>query len=244
MVMLRTLLRARRADHACAAFGNHVVKWQELLPIDRNQRFGGVLSVSLRRSLELASALLLGLTLAGCGTQVAAQKASKPPAHKHKTSAPASSPSSSSSSGSTNASGSGSSSGSGSGSGSGSTVTTVSPSGVSLSYSIAPPAQTSGGAMALLSVANVPSGWTLESLQAWSSAGEMASETPSQAMTSVFGQPQGGFSMGSDGQVISYFFPNPPGAWANTTVHFTLIFQTSAGTTQSVSSGDFGFPAE
>ncbi len=212
------------------------VKWQELLRIDRNQRFGGGCNMSSRRTLKFAAAVTLGLALAGCGAQVAATKADKPPAHKHKATAHGSSSTPSSPSGGTNASGSGS--------GTQATVTTVAPSGVSLSYSIAPPGQTSGGAMAMLSVANVPSGWILETLQAWSAAGEMASETPSQAMTSVFGQPQGGFSMGSDGQVISYFFPNPPGKWANTTVHFTLVFQTSAGTSQSVSTGDFAFPAE
>lgn len=98
--------------------------------------------------------------------------------------------------------------------------------------------------MALLSVRGLPQGWTLEELQAWSSAGEMCSEAPTEATTSVFSPTQGGFSMGSDGQVISYFFPTPPGKWAGTSVYFTFVYKTSSGATQSVSSGSFTFPKE
>ncbi len=98
--------------------------------------------------------------------------------------------------------------------------------------------------MAQLTVAGLPQGWSLQSLQAWSSAGEMSFETPSEAMTSVFGQSQGGFSMGSDGEITSYFFPNPPGKWAQTTVHFTFVYQTPSGGTASLTSASFPFPKE
>jgi hypothetical protein len=194
--------------------------------------------LSKTRVGHVAAAVAAAILLAGCGSQTTAAKPQGHPAHHAKTQkqkAPA--PPASGSTGAAGAAGSSAASGTQAGStGTAQNVPT-------LSYTLAPPSQTSGGAMAMLSVANVPQGWTLETLQAVSSAGVMASATPSQAMTSVFGQPQGGFSMGSDGEIISYFFPNPPGKWAHTTVHFAFIYTTSAGTSGSITSKSFAFPA-
>ncbi len=188
-----------------------------------------------RLSMVLLSLALLG----GCGAPSVAPKATKPAvarhvAHSSKTRSKTSSTLGASSTPAPGGASQGTSNGGGGSASSGATLT----------YSMAPPGQTTGGAMAMLSVSGLPQGWQLQYLQAWSSAGEITAESPSEAMTSGFGPAQGGFSMGSDGEVISYFFPYPPGKWAGTTVHFTFVYATPTSSSQSVSSQAFLFPQE
>lgn len=100
------------------------------------------------------------------------------------------------------------------------------------------------GAGVSLGLSGLPQGWELQTFQFVNSTGLKVSMTPLEATTEVPPASQGGFSMGSDGQVISFFFPYPPGAWAGTKVHFVFVYKTAQGKSESVEGPVFSFPKE
>lgn len=175
----------------------------------------------------------LPLLLAGCGSSPAA---AAPKAHAHHHTAKKTKTTTGQA---TSGSGSGSPTGSSSGTGS----QPPAASGPAISYSMMPQGS-SGGLAASLGVTNLPTGWHLVSMSLVGPNGLSVTATIPQAMTGSFSAAKGGFSMGADGQIITFFFPTPAGPWKGQPVHFAFGFGTSSGVPETVQSANFTFPGQ
>jgi hypothetical protein len=95
---------------------------------------------------------------------------------------------------------------------------------------------------ASVGVAGLPKGWQLVDMALVGPDGLIVSNTVQQAMTATFPRSRGGFSMGVDGQVITFFFPSPAGSRAGQPVRFVFTFRTASGQVKTASSSTFTFP--
>lgn len=106
------------------------------------------------------------------------------------------------------------------------------------------PAGAAQGPAASVGVQGLPSGWRLVSLSLVGPNGLAVSSSVENAMTGSPSPGKGAFSMGADGQIITFFFPYPAGSWAGQVVHFAFGFQAPSGVPQTVSSANFTFPGK
>lgn len=179
----------------------------------------------------LAAAAILAATAAGCGSNPSASPQRHTSTHQSQTKSTQKAQSTQSSSGSGSAQGSTTQPAAGSATSTGPAVTfTMMPGG------------TAQAPAANLGISGLPKGWQLTSMALVGPNGLSVSNTVQEAMTGTFPQGRGAFSMGADGQIITFFFPSPAGSWAGQPVRFVFTFRTASGKVQAASSSTFTFP--
>ena len=104
------------------------------------------------------------------------------------------------------------------------------------------PAGAAPAPAASLGVSGLPNGWQLTRMALVGPNGLIVSNTVQEAMTETFSQARGGFSMGADGQIITFFFPSPAGSWAGQPVRFVFTFRTASGQVETARTDTFTFP--
>jgi hypothetical protein len=112
-----------------------------------------------------------------------------------------------------------------------------------ITWQFLPAGTLSQGVGASVAATAIPNGWILTRLEFIGGPHLLVSETPEQAMTTTRPRADGSFSMGQDGEVITFLFPDPPGRWLHQTVRFVFLYQ-ARGVVHVVSSHPFPFPHE